>query len=199
MHQGGGDVEPTAGTARVALHRPVGNLGESEAVQQPVDAVGEFATGHMGQPPDEPEVLPAGQVVVDRGVLAGEADPVADLRGLAHGVEAEHLGPSGVRRAVGGQDAHGGRLARAVAAEQGEYLSPFHLEGDVIECGHFAEALAHVLDENCGCSHGGILAVRSLYGDDGRPAVGGRLVHAGVRPRRAAGAGPTRFPTTSRC
>ena len=36
----------------------------------------------MGEPPDHDQVLAAGQVLVDGGVLAGEADALADVVGL---------------------------------------------------------------------------------------------------------------------
>ena len=39
--------------------------------------------GQVEQPPDHVEVLPAGELLVDRGVLAGEADGAAQLPGLA--------------------------------------------------------------------------------------------------------------------
>ena len=50
----------------------------------------------MREPPDEPQVLVAGEVLVDRGVLPGEPDALAHrLRVRAH-IEAEHLGAASV-------------------------------------------------------------------------------------------------------
>ena len=46
--------------------------------------------GVAEQPAEQDQVLRAGQVLVDRGELPGEADPAADRVGLAHDVVAEH-------------------------------------------------------------------------------------------------------------
>ena len=83
-------------------------------------AVAPCGLGLVGEPADEAEVLAAGEVLVDGGVLAGQADALAHrLRVLGH-VDAEHGGPPGVGAQDRGEDAHGGRLAGTVGTEQAE-------------------------------------------------------------------------------
>ena len=53
---------------------PVGGVGEPEALEQLVGPRHDAGFGQVGQPADQAEVLAAGEVLVDRGVLAGEAD-----------------------------------------------------------------------------------------------------------------------------
>jgi hypothetical protein len=60
------------------------------------------------------------EVLVDRRVLAGQGDQLADLVGLGDDVEAADAGPAGVGPQQGGQDAHRRRLAGPVGAEHGE-------------------------------------------------------------------------------
>jgi len=60
------------------------------------------------QPADHDEVLPAGLLGVDRGVLAGEADDAADLGGLAADVVPGDGRLTGVGPGEGGEDADGG-------------------------------------------------------------------------------------------
>ena len=72
------------------------------------------------EPADHLEVLEAGQVLVHRGVLAGEPDLLANLRRVAHDVEARDARRALVREQQRGQDPHRRRLAGAVRAEQPE-------------------------------------------------------------------------------
>ena len=71
--------------------------------------------------------------VVDGGVLGGEADAPAHLRGLGAHVEAGDDGRARVGVGERGEDAHGGGLARAVRAEHGGDGADGHLEVDAGE------------------------------------------------------------------
>ena len=82
---------------------------------------------------DHAKVLKAGQVFVDGGVLAGEADVVAHLVGLAYDVKAGDGGTSACWRENRRKNAHHGRFARTVGTEQSEDLTRRHVEGDVVE------------------------------------------------------------------
>ena len=70
----GGEVEAPAHPTREGPHEAVGRLDELEALEQLVGALGDPRRGHVSKPPDELEVLPGGQVLVDRRGLAGQAD-----------------------------------------------------------------------------------------------------------------------------
>ena len=74
----------------------------------------------MGEPADGPQVLSAGEVLVDRGVLPGQADALAHRLRVVGDVEAQHLGPATVGTEDGREDAHRSGLAGTVGAEQAE-------------------------------------------------------------------------------
>src|SRR5438477_343833 len=82
-------------------------------------------------------------------VLAGEADRGAHGVGLAGDVETEHRRVAGVGREQGRKDAHGGRLAGAVGAEEAEDRPGRDLEIDAVEGGDVAEALHDPVDDDC--------------------------------------------------
>ena len=92
---------------------------------------------------DQHQVLGAGQVLVDRGVLAGQADGLAHLRAASR---ATSKPPTRARAGVGpqqrGQDADGGGLAGAVGAEHAEHGALARGEVDAVERLGGAEALA---------------------------------------------------------
>ena len=69
------DVEPAAHAAGVVLDQLAGRLGEAERLEQLVArAPSPPAPPEAEQPPEQDQVLAAGQVLVDRGELAGQAD-----------------------------------------------------------------------------------------------------------------------------
>jgi hypothetical protein len=80
------------------------------------------STGQVEQLAGQDQVLPAGQVLVDRGVLAGQPDRRAHLAGL--GGDVVPVDPRGARVGLGQRrhDPHGGGLAGAVGAEYAEDL-----------------------------------------------------------------------------
>lgn len=74
--------------------------------------------GSVPQPRDEHEVLAPGEDLVDGGVLPGEADRGAYLRGVAQDVVAVHLRRAGVGSQQGGEDLYQGGLSGSVGAER---------------------------------------------------------------------------------
>ena len=74
------EVEPAAHAARVRLDDAVGGVGEVELLEQLVGASRGFARWQLVEPAEHPQVLATGQVLVDRGVLAGQPDDLAQLR-----------------------------------------------------------------------------------------------------------------------
>src|SRR6185437_4951068 len=92
--------------------------------------------GQPRQPAHHPQVLLAGLRVVQRGELAGQADPTADGRTLAAHVESGHPGPPGVRLGERGQDAHGRGLARSVRPEEGEHATAGDVQVDPVQYAH---------------------------------------------------------------
>jgi hypothetical protein len=121
--QAGRKVQAPAHAARVGRHPPAAGVGQVELVEQLAGAAAGLRAGQAGQPPHHAQVLLAGLQVVDRRVLAGEADAATDPAAVADDVEARHPGLAGVRADQRGQDAHGGGLAGAVRAEQREHAA----------------------------------------------------------------------------
>ena len=88
----GRDVEPAPHAARVVLDQPAGGVVEVERLEQLGRARLGVGAAQAEQPAEQDQVLAAGQVLVDRGELAGEADerraprrPRARCRGRAPG------------------------------------------------------------------------------------------------------------------
>ncbi|MGX1489286.1 hypothetical protein RKD41_001545 [Streptomyces tendae] len=111
-----GQVEAAAHPAGVAGHRPVGGLGQTEAVQQLVGPLRRSA--HPVQPGEQPQILAAGQITVHGGVLAGDADVTAYGRRVAEQIVPGDPGGAGVRPQQRGEQPYGGRLAGAVRPEE---------------------------------------------------------------------------------
>ena len=82
------------------------------------------------QPPEQVQVLAAGDVLVDRGQLAGEADVPADLVGIAHDVVAEHPRAAAVRAQQRREHLDDRGLAGAVGAQHRQHLAGAHGQVD---------------------------------------------------------------------
>ena len=85
-------VEPPAHAARPALDLAVGGVGEVELLQQLVGPGPAGRGAEVVEPAHHVEVLEAGEVLVDGGVLARDTDPAAQLASVADDVEPGHLG-----------------------------------------------------------------------------------------------------------
>ena len=93
---------------------------ELEALQQLVGAALRLAAGHVVQLAHHLQVLEAGEVLVDGGVLPRQADLRAERRGVLHHVQADDAGGAAVGLEQRGEDADGGGLAGPVGSEQAE-------------------------------------------------------------------------------
>ena len=158
MDECGREVEPPPHAARIGLQRPIGRVGESEALEQLARPVLGQAPRQVIQGAHEPEVLPAGEHLVDGGVLAGEADAEPDGLRMAGDVDAEHGRVALLERDDGREDAHGGRLAGAVGAEEPQHRAGIDAERHAVERDDLAELLADVLHHDGCVGHVGILA-----------------------------------------
>jgi hypothetical protein len=124
--QAGGQVEPSAHAARVGLDLPVGGLSQADARQQLAGAAAGLAARQAVEAADQLDVFPAGEVIVDRGVLASQPDAGPHLLGMLADIDAGDAGAAGVGWEQGGQDADQGCLAGPVGAEQAVDTARFH-------------------------------------------------------------------------
>src|SRR4051794_24992978 len=131
--QARGEVEAAAHAARVGADEAVGRCGEVEALEHLGAALARRAGRQALQPGEQDEVLATGEALVERGLLAGEGDLLADGGGVADDVVAADERAPAVRHEEGGEDADGGRLAGAVVAEQAAGLARRDLEVDAGE------------------------------------------------------------------
>jgi hypothetical protein len=100
--------------------RPAASLRSNQASSS-LGADPRLRGRQVEQLPDHHQVLGAGQILVDRGVLAGEPDGAADQVRLTQHVVTGDPGRTFVGPQQGGQDAYGSGLARAVGAEDTEH------------------------------------------------------------------------------
>src|SRR5690606_14779862 len=107
------------------------------------------------EPPDHDQVFPAGEELIDRGVLTGQADAGPDLVRLPHDVEPGYFDATGIRPEQGGQDADGGRLSGAVRTEDTEDRTRLSSQIQSGEGLGGAEALDDAAGEDCWrvCTH----------------------------------------------
>ncbi len=118
--QGHRQVQAPLHPARIGRDQLSGRVREVELLEQlgdPLPTVGARQVAKVGH---EPQVLLAREQVVHGRELARDADGGPDGIGLAQGVLARDAHVAGVEGDEGGEDVHGGGLARAVGAEHRE-------------------------------------------------------------------------------
>jgi hypothetical protein len=139
--QAHGQVGPPPHAAGEGRGRLPGRRGQVEPLQQlgrppPPLAAQVVQVGHQQQ------VLLAGEQVVHRGELAGDADRGPHRVRVPGQVVAGDAHLAAVGADQDGQDVHGGGLAGAVGAEQREDRPLRHLQVDAVEHDLVAERLA---------------------------------------------------------
>jgi hypothetical protein len=86
--EAGRQVQAALHTAGVVLGRAVGGIGQVELPQQLGCAAAGFRPAQVEEPPDDLEVLAAGEFFLDGGRLPGQPDGAADRGRLLHDVTA---------------------------------------------------------------------------------------------------------------
>ena len=132
------DVEPALHAARVRLGEPVAGPGQADLVQDLLDAL---APSGADDPVDlglHLEVLAAGRLRVEAGLLPDDPDRTAYAARVPDDVESGHARLAAVWTGERGQDLHGRRLAGAVRAEQTEDRSRLDREAKPVERGDVA-------------------------------------------------------------
>ena len=144
-HQRPGQVQPAPHAPGIALHDPVGGVGEVEPLEQLAGALTARPARQVIEAPDHVEVLETGEQLIDRGVLPGQSDDPPQRGRVCQHVDAGHAGPAGVGLEQGGEHAYGGGLARAVGPEQPGHGALGHRQVEAVEGLDLAVALADPL------------------------------------------------------
>ena len=136
VHEGAADHHalglPAGDLERVAAAL----LGQPEQLQQLGGALAGVPRAEPEVPAAELQVLGDGEVAVEGVVLRDDADAALDLDGVLDHVQAGHVGGAAGRDDERGEHADGGRLARAVRAEQAEELAARDVQVDALDGGH---------------------------------------------------------------
>ena len=103
--------------------RPAASVRPNASSSSPARAPG-AAPRVAEQPGEQDQVLPSGEILVDRGELAGQAHPRTHRIGLAHHIVPEHARRATVRSEQGRQHPDRRRLAGAVRAQDAVHLTP---------------------------------------------------------------------------
>ena len=114
----GGEVETPPHASRYPCDGPVARVGEAEVCEQLCRALARRAAAEVVEPPDHLEVLEAGQILVDGGVLAGEPDLLANAGASRTTSKPTTPRRPGIRSQQRREDADRRRLAGSVRAEQ---------------------------------------------------------------------------------
>ena len=145
-HERHRQVEPSLHAARVGRDVLGGRIGQLEAFEEVGDPSSTLLAAEVVEVGHEPEVLAAGQEVVDRRELAGDADGRAHALRVRPQVGTADLDLAGVRREERRQDLDGRRLAGAVGTQQGEHRARRDLDVDPVEDEELAVRLAETGD-----------------------------------------------------
>ena len=127
----------------------------SKAPSSSVGARRDLRRLHLAQDAHHLEVLAAGEVGVDGGVLPGEPDPATHGVGLLDHVVAQHLGSAFIGIEHRGQHPHHGRLAGAVGPQQSEHRAGLDLEVDPVEGDHLVVPLLDAFHHDRVVRHAG--------------------------------------------
>jgi hypothetical protein len=129
-----GDAQPALHPARVALRDAVGGLGEAEPPEQLIDPWIEMLAAQSVELALKLQVLPAGGLFVDAGLLSDDADRLADPLGLVEDAEAADSRRARVRVREGREDLDRGGLTGAVRSEQPEDRAGRDADAEPVEC-----------------------------------------------------------------
>jgi hypothetical protein len=130
VHQRRGDLRPLLVAQRQVVHRVGEALAETEALQQVTGAGGRIATVEPVQPCQVGDLVDHRHLRVEPALLRHVAETAAALRAEGAAVQRDR---ARVRGEHPEQDAHRGRLARAVAADKPGQPAASHREPHVVQ------------------------------------------------------------------
>ncbi len=133
VEQPAGEFQPAGHPAGVLADRLVAVGGEVHQVEDRLDALAPVLATHPVQPAVEPEVLEAGELLVEGGFLEDDADTRPDRAGCVADVVAGDAGGPLARPEEGTQGVDERRLAGAVRPQQAQYLALGDRDRDVVD------------------------------------------------------------------
>jgi hypothetical protein len=144
VHQRAGDDELLPHAVAVGLGQLILPAGELEQLQQLVDTPLDRGSLLAIQGGREAEKLTTGQLVVDEGPIRNEAEASLGLERPAQDVDSADLNRSAGRPENAGDHAKGGRLPRAVRAQEAEQLAGRNDQVDVVDGGELSVAFGQL-------------------------------------------------------
>ena len=146
--QAGGQIQAALHAARVVLGVPIGGIGQVELLEEIGGPRPGVRLAQVVQPPDDLEILPAGELLLNGGRLPGQPDQAADRGCLPDDIASLDQCLALVRLQQGSEDAHGRCLARAVRPEDAEHRPAWHDKIDSAERVYVPERLRQALDKD---------------------------------------------------
>ena len=140
MDQGGGQVEAAFHPAGIGGDKTVHSIADVYQAGQFLDAPVDFAFAQAVETALEAQEFAAGLLVVQRGILEGDADAATHLVGLSDGVVSGDGDAAGGGKDEGDQHSDHGGFAGAVGPQEAVDFAPLHGEIDVVYRLHRPEA-----------------------------------------------------------
>ena len=153
--QAGGQVEPAPHATGELRDLLVAGVLEAEPAEQLLGGRARPLLVDAEQPAEQVEVLAGGEVLVDRGVLPGDADQLAHHVRVLLDVDAEDLRAAAVHREQRGEHLEHRGLAGAVGSEDAEDLAAAYLQVDAVDGPQVAEGLHEAVGSDCQLGRGG--------------------------------------------
>ena len=135
------EVEPTTHATGVGAHWSIGSGSEVKPLEQLDRALAHVRRLEVVKLAEHPQVLAAGEVLVDRRVLSGEADRASHFVGLLDDVKTGDRRGARCGLEQSRQDSDGRGLACAVGPEQADHLAARDDQVDSVEGYDLAELL----------------------------------------------------------
>jgi len=151
MHERRREIEPAPHAARIRLHWTIGGIAQPQSFEQFVGARSDRRFRLMREPADDQQVLAAGEIFVDRGVLPRQPDAAAHAIGILCDIDAGHERLARVGAQDRGENAYDRRLARTIGPEQTEHRPLWNADVDTIERPYILVMLREPSGPNCVC------------------------------------------------
>ena len=146
VDHGVGQADALAVALRQRADKPAAHLLDATALEAEIEPLLPLLALYPLELGPKEHVFLDAHFGVQRHALGQVADIPPHVHRLVHDIEAGDAGDAAGGRQEGCQDAHGGRLAGTVGAEEADNLAMRHVEGDVADGGVVAVVLGELAD-----------------------------------------------------